>query len=264
MGRALGTVLGGAAGYLLAPATGGASLALMSAGLGASIGGSLGAGEEQAGAARDAANIYGASADRASDIQRQIFERQVQLQEPFRQAGISALNRLVPLSTEYKPFGQQQFQQDPGYAFRLSEGMKALNQQAAARGGLMSGNALRAAQQYGQQLGSQEYQNAFNRYQTERQAQLNPLQSLAGVGQTSAQTIGGAGQQYATNIGNIGMGAGAAQGNALLAGAQARGSAYQGIGQTIGGILGQPGVQNYLGGLMNQQSVIPMQPGGGY
>lgn len=247
MGKVLGTLAGGAIGFVM----GGPAGAVKGAQIGMGVD-ALRVGDDQAAAAQQAAGTYAASADRASDIQRQIFERQVQLQEPFRQAGISALNRLVPLSTEYKPFGQQQFQQDPGYAFRLSEGMKALDQQAAARGGLMSGNALRAAQQYGQQLGSQEYQNAFNRYQTERQAQLNPLQSLAGVGQTSAQTIGDAGQQYASNVGNIGMSAGAAQGNALLAGAQARGSAYQGFGQTIGGILGQPQTQNYLGGLMDR------------
>jgi hypothetical protein len=248
MGSALGTILGGAAGYLLAPATGGASLALMSAGLGASVGGALGAGQEQAGAARDAANVYGASSDRASDVQRQMFERQVELQEPFRKAGEQALNKLIPAS-DYTPFGMGQFQQDPGYAFRLAEGQKALDRQAAARGGLISGGALKAAQQYGQEMGSQEYQNAFNRYQTERQARLNPLQSLAGIGQTSAQSIGGAGQQYGANVGNIGISAGTAQGNALLAGAQARGSAYQGIGQQIGNFMGQPGMQNYLGGL---------------
>ena len=248
MGKALGTVLGGAAGYLLAPATGGASLALMSAGLGASIGGSLGAGEEQAGAAREAANVYGASADRASDVQRQMFERQVELQKPFREAGLRALGKLEGAS-DYTPFGMGQFQQDPGYAFRLGEGQKALDRQAAARGGLISGGALKAAQRYGQEMGSQEYQNAFNRYQTEREARLGPLQSLAGLGPTSANQLGAAGQQYGANVGNIGMGAGEAQGNALLAGAQARGSAYQGIGQQIGNFMGQPGMQNYLGGL---------------
>jgi hypothetical protein len=248
MGSALGTILGGAAGYLLAPATGGASLALMSAGLGASVGGALGAGQEQAGAARDAANVYGASSDRASDVQRQMFERQVELQEPFREAGLRALGKLEGAS-DYTPFGMGQFQQDPGYAFRLAEGQKALDRQAAKRGGLISGGALKAAQQYGQEMGSQEYQNAFNRYQTEQQARLNPLQSLAGLAPTSANQLGTAGQQYASNIGNIGMGAGAAQGNALLAGAQARSSAYQGIGQQIGNFMGQPGMQNYLGGL---------------
>jgi hypothetical protein len=248
MGSALGTILGGAAGYLLAPATGGASLALMSAGLGASVGGALGAGQEQAGAARDAANVYGASSDRASDVQRQMFERQVELQAPFREAGLRALGKLEGAS-DYTPFGMGQFQQDPGYAFRLAEGQKALDRQAAARGGLISGGALKAAQRYGQDMGSQEYQNAFKRYQDEQQARLNPLQSLAGLAPTSANQLGTAGQQYASNIGNIGMGAGTAQGNALIAGAQARGSAYQGIGQQIGNFMGSRPVEKYLNSL---------------
>ena len=204
----------------------------------------------QSDAAQQAAGTYAASGDRAADVQRQMFERQVELQRPYREAGERALGKLESAS-EYTPFGMGQFQQDPGYAFRLGEGQKALDRQAAARGGLISGGALRAAQRYGQDMGSQEYQNAFNRYQTEREARLGPLQSLAGVGQTSANQLGAAGQQYGANVGNIGMGAGAAQGNALMAGAQARGSAYQGIGQSFGNLLGQPSMQNYLGGLNN-------------
>jgi hypothetical protein len=105
----------------------------------------------------------------------------------------------------------QQFQQDPGYGFRLSEGQKALDRSAAARGGLISGGALKAAQRYGQDMGSQEYTNAFNRYQTERQARLGPLQSLAGVGQTSVNQLGQAGQNYASNVGNLMTGGAAAQ-----------------------------------------------------
>jgi len=258
-------VIGGLAGAAAGAARLGGLTIATGAGLGLAAGGAVGSlmsSRRQAGAAQDAANIYAASGDRAADVQRQMFERQVELQEPWRKAGEQALNKLVPLSTEYTPFGMQQFQQDPGYAFRLSEGQKALERSAAARGGLMSGNALRAAQQYGQEMGSQEYQNAFNRYQAERTSRLQPLQSLAGVGQTSAQSLGSAAQQYGANIGNITMGAGEARGNALLAGAQARGSAYQGIGQSFGSLLGQPSFQNYLNSFGNTR--IPMQPGGGY
>jgi hypothetical protein len=93
----------------------------------------------------------------------------------------------------------------------LAEGQKALDRQAAARGGLISGGALRAAQRYGQEMGSQEYTNAFNRYQIERNARLGPLQSLAGFGQTSVNQLGQAGQNYATSAGNLMTGAGAAQ-----------------------------------------------------
>lgn len=57
----------------------------------------------------------------------------------------------------------QQMQQDPGYQFRLQEGQRALDMSAAARGTLRGGAQLKALQGYGQQLGSQEYQNAYNR-----------------------------------------------------------------------------------------------------
>ena len=134
-----------------------------------------------------AANVQAQAADRAADVQREIFERQVELGRPYREAGEAALNKLIPLATEYTPFGMQQFQQDPGYAFRLSEGQKALERSAAARGGLLGGATGKALTRYGQEMGSQEYQNAFNRYQAERQARLNPLQSLAGGGQTTSQ-----------------------------------------------------------------------------
>jgi hypothetical protein len=128
---------------------------------------------------------------------------------PFLQAGVRALGKLEG-AADYTPFGMDQFQADPGYAFRLKEGQKALDAQAAARGGLISGNALRAATSYGQEMGSQEYTNAFNRYQQERAARLQPLQSLAGVGQTTAANLGAAGAANAGAMGNYLTGGAAA------------------------------------------------------
>ena len=197
------------------------------------------ASKTQASAAKSAAATQAAAADRAADLQYQMFQEQKALQEPWRQAGQTALNALVPLSTQYTPFGTQQFQQDPGYAFRLSEGQKALDRQAAARGGLISGAALKAAQRYGQEMGSQEYQNAFNRYQAERQARLGPLQSLAGVGQTSAQALAGQAGQYGANVGNLYGQQAQALGGGDVAAAQARASGYMGGANLLGSALGQ-------------------------
>ena len=130
-----------------------------------------------------------------------------------------------------RDFSMSDFQADPGYAFRLSEGMKALDRQAAARGGLISGGALKAAARYGQNMASDEYQNAFNRYQTNRAAQLNPLQSMAGMGQTTANTLGQAGQNYATNAGNAYAAAGQAKAAGIMGMAN---SLSQGVGQYMG------------------------------
>jgi hypothetical protein len=161
-------------------------------------------------AASGAADTQAASAEKAINTQDLQYAQTRQDQMPWLQAGGRALGKLES-AVDYTPFGMDQFNADPGYAFRLSEGQKALDRSAAARGGLISGSALKAATRYGQDMGSQEYTNAFNRYQAERQAKLGPLQSLAGVGQTSAQSLGQAGAANAANVGNLITGAGAAQ-----------------------------------------------------
>lgn len=170
--------------------------------------------------AKKAGETQADAAQQSSDTQMQMFRESQAAQEPWRQAGVDALNKLIPL-TDYKNFSMSDFQADPGYAFRLSEGQKALDRSAAARGGLLSGSALKAATRYGQDMGSQEYTNAFNRYQTERTARLAPLQSLAGLGQTTAQQIGQQGMQTGANVGNEITNAGAARASGYVGGANA-------------------------------------------
>jgi len=242
------------------------------------------AADTQAGAARDAASTQAASNREAIALQREMFEKQNQLQEPFRQAGIAGQNQLLTLlglapsgvqgsgggggggfgggvanavanaatrqlqgsglqvnrnSPDFgkyasAEFGADKFKTDPSYAFRMAEGMKALERSAAARGGLLSGATMKGIQRYGQDLASMEYQNAFNRYQTERTNTLNPFQSLAGVAQTSANTLGSQAGTYGANVGNLMSATGASNANALLAAGNARASAYQGYGTAAG------------------------------
>ena len=198
--------------------------------------------------ANKAAKTQAIAAQDAAALQQQQFDKQVELQEPWRQAGMTALNALTPLATNYTPFSMDQFQQDPGYAFRLSEGQKALERSAAARAGLQSGSALKAAARFGQDYGSQEYQNAFNRYQAERQARLGPLQSLAGVGQTTAAQLGQAGQQMASNVGEM-----------MTSGAAARASGYVGGANALTSALGQ-GLNFYQGQQMMNRLTPAQQP----
>jgi hypothetical protein len=190
----------------------------------------IGAGLLGASSAKSAANTQAQATQAAQDAQERMFNKQVELQEPFRQAGITALNKLIPLS-DYTKFGMDQFKQDPGYAFRLSEGMKALDRTAAARGGLLSGATLKGAQRYGEDLASQEYTNAFNRYQTERNAQLNPLQSLAGVGQTATGMLTNAAQQFGAQTGQNLQDIGTARASGYLGGSNALSSALGQAGQ---------------------------------
>ena len=200
-------------------------------------------------AANKAGKLQAAAANKAAKLQLKMFERQIELSKPWRIAGEQALNKLLPLAAKYTPFGMDQFEADPGYGFRMSEGMKALERSAAARGGLLSGSTLKGVQRFGQDLASQEYMNAFNRYQTERAARLQPLQSLAGVGQTSAQQLGQAGQQMASNVGD-----------ALTSGAAARASGYVGQANALSGALGNIGNVYMQSQMLNR--LIPQQSTG--
>jgi hypothetical protein len=144
------------------------------------------------------------------DVNYRIFQEQKALQEPWRAAGEEALNKLRSPEMQYSPFSADKFQADPGYAFRLSEGIKGLNNAAAARGGLLSGGTLKATQRFAQGLASQEYQNAYDRYNTDYRMKLSPLQTLAGYGQGATNnlttTTGNYGANQAENIatgGNI-------------------------------------------------------------
>lgn len=220
----------------------------------------MGPASKQADATTQAANIGATASAAASAAQERMFNQQVALQEPWRQAGQTALNQLAPLAANYQKFGMDQFQADPGYAFRLSEGQKTLDRQAAARGGLISGGALKAAQQYGQDMGSQEYQNAFNRYQTERAAQLNPLQSLAGVGQTATNALSSAAGTAGTNMSNIALGAGANAGNAALAQGNIRASQYGTAGSAANTLFNN---RNAISNWWNSSST-PTANSGGY
>ena len=219
------------------------------------------------------------TAEKQLALQREQYLKQLELNEPFRQGGLTGQNMLLAQlqgpnasakfggvpgydpatamqnfggvagydpASAMRNFGASDFQADPGYAFRLSEGMKALDRTAASRGGLLSGATLKGAQRYGSDLASQEYgnaynrfqanravqgqeyQNAFNRYQAERAAKeqaygnafnrfqtertntLAPLQSLAGVGQSAAQQAQQASQAYGaagtSTLGTLGAG----------------------------------------------------------
>jgi hypothetical protein len=215
-------------------------------------------------ASKSAAQTQAGAASDATAAQERMFERQVELQEPFRKAGMAGQNRLLELlglgeDKKAKDFGRYAsaeftpalFQADPGYAFRVSEGMKALDRTAAARGGLISGSALRGATRYGQEMGSQEYQNAFNRFQTARTNTLNPFASLAGVAQSSANTLTGAAGQLGQNIGSNIIGAG----NAMAAGQVGSANAYsQGLGQGLNFYQGQ----QYLNRLPNYNQNIDL------
>lgn len=190
--------------------------------------------------AKKGASAQQKAADEAAQVQREIFQKQTELAEPFRQAGITSQNELMRLlgiggdatAPDYgmltRGYRPEDLQMDPGYQFRLGEGMKALDRRLSAGGRMFSGGALKAGQQYGQELASQEYMNAFNRAQAQLGTRLGTLGSLYGAGQAAAQQVAGQAGQYGENVGNL-----------LMAGGAARASGYAGVGNALNQALGQ-------------------------
>lgn len=162
--------------------------------------------------------------DKALQLQQRMYEEGVARQQPFLAGGTEDYNRLRALMSGGPGAAQEFLQMDPGYGFRLSEGMKALERGAAARGGLLSGNMLRGAQRYGQDLASQEFGQAYNR-----------LAGLANIGPAAAGVMNTLGQQYATGAGNIYGEMGQTAGQAQLQ----RGSIYGKMLNQLGGIGGR-------------------------
>ena len=65
---------------------------------------------------------------------------------------------------EYKPFTGQDMYDDPGYEFRLREGLKGVGNSGASRGMQLSGSQVKGLQRYGQDYASNEFGAARGRY----------------------------------------------------------------------------------------------------
>lgn len=249
-------------------------------------------------AAGDAADKQADSAAAATAAQKQMFDKQVSLQAPFRDAGLLANNKLMellglrvperegereavdaifkqnldaankahmakygfgvqdspaladrsgwlnslrekaqrtydqqnpqaemPSGGEFgslmRNFSMEDFETDPGYEFRRTEGMRGVEGSAAARGGLLSGAAQKAIQKYGQGLASQEYGNAYGRYNADQTNQYNRLAGIVNTGQGATNQVSNAAGQFGQQQANNLIGAGNAQASGIMGQANA-------------------------------------------
>ena len=157
--------------------------------------------------------------NQALALQQQMYQDQVSRAQPFLQAGQGGVNRMAELlgiggdtgAAGYGslggPFTMETFKADPFYQYSLSQGVKDLERTAAARGGLLSGATIRGYKD----VQGREYENAFNRYFTNRANTLAPYQSLSGQGAQVVGNLGGGAQRYATGAGDAFQNAGAAR-----------------------------------------------------
>lgn len=198
-------------------------------------------------ASKKAAKTQAASADRASQIQQENFEQTRKDLMPYKQAGDTSLSQLMGQMGANGYFNQtytgQDIYSDPSYQFRLQQGQDAIQSSAAAQGGLLSGSILKALQNYGQESASQEYGNAYNRFNADQTNRYNRLSNLVGIGQNAAAQVGNAGAQTSQAIANNTM-----QGaNALAAGQVGSANAWSGAANNLGGMAAAYGIMNKKG-----------------
>lgn len=230
---------------------------------GISAAGSLASGFLGSHAASSAANQQVAAETKALDFQNQVYGTQVANEQPYVDAGAQSIGSLMK-GLQNGTYGAgsnpnfnggpaftaptaAQAAQTPGYQFTLQQGMRGVNASAAAKGGALSGGAVKAAQQYGAGLADSTYNNVFNRslagYQTNFQDSLATYQqnlakqqqefgqqsAVAQIGQQGISSINNTGTQAATNIGSIMGNIGNAQAAGTVGSANAWSSAIGGI-----------------------------------
>ena len=241
-------------------------------------------GKTGAKAAEKAGNLQADSSKYAADIAQKQFEQTRKDQMPWLNAGKEALGGLQNYIKDSPDFNDKwggriesayqggqltggldpnNFQNDPSYQFRKREGMDGLQSSAAAGGSLLSGAALKSLNEYNSNLASQEYGNAWQRDQLEKQnlmgvlsgnrsqdyqlfsnedtRQYNQLANMAGVGQQTASNLGVFGSNNAMNQGNALIAGANAQANGLTAGAAAQSAGWGNIlglgAKALGGFI---------------------------
>jgi hypothetical protein len=216
-------------------------------------------------------SLIASGTSKANNTLADYYAKNLGLLQPYMSSGTSALSQLDALVKGggfQAPTGLTE-QNDPGYQARLALGTQALDRSAAASGNALGGGQLKALTQFGQDYGSNEYQNVYNRALGTYQTNFGNLQGLANLGlnatntgvqagnvtgsQTASNTTQGASQQAQNLLQALGI-----EGNAMTGAANATASGYVGSANALGGAasnLGSTASNLYLlNSLLNKKN----------
>lgn len=211
-------------------------------------------GKDLADAFRYGADKQSEAANNAIGVYKGIHDQTRTDFTPYRERGIQANDELYGM----KPFSfdPNDVYKDPGYTFRLNEGLKGIDRQMAARG-IYGSNHLNAATRFNQDYASNEVNNLYNRSRQMYLDNQNRLNTLADRGLNAAGQTAASGSTYASNTGNAMIGAGNAQSqgvansaNALAQGQIGASNAW-GQGQIAGGNAKSSAYGNIANNLMS-------------
>ncbi|WP_167309923.1 hypothetical protein [Ralstonia mannitolilytica] len=213
-------------------------------------------------AAGDAAQTQADAANRSADMQNAQWQQTQQNLRPFIDFGTSAINPLRSamgydgnwnidpnniLNQNFTAPTAEQAAQTPGYQFTLDQGLKAVQNSAAARGLGTSGAALKGASSYATGLANSTYNdvfsralNTFNTNYGSAANRVNRLNTLVGNGQNAAATNGSLGANAMSSIGDT-----------LMSGANAAAAGRVGSANAIASGLNGLGSNALLYGMMS-------------
>lgn len=265
-------------------------------------GGSLLASSNSSDAAQNAANTQANAANQATQAQLQMFNQTQKNLQPFLQGGTNSLAALqqflglgpngqfnpnapgvqsfqgatgmqAPTYNPMAPFTSTTFQQSPGYAWAKSQGIDAIQNSAAAKGGVASGNTLQALDTFGTglaqqdyynaaglyntesnmnnanyQVGADAYYNALNSYLTQQGNTYNRLYDLVGTGANAGANLGGFARQTGQQIGSNIIGAGNAQAAGIVGSSNALNGGLNAGTSSLQRLLNNTSFQNTLNG----------------
>lgn len=186
-----------------------------------------------------AAGKQSAAMGQSLELQKQMFDYQRANEAPYQAAGVKALGGMEDPRFQ-KNFSMSDFTTSPGYRFSLEQGQNALNAQNAATGNSVSGAGMAALSQYNVGTANNEYQQAFNNYQSQLSNQYGRLSTLAAGGAGANQAMGAAANNFANKSSDL-----------MVGGANAQAAAQMGQMNSIGqGLTG-------IAGYMNKPSASP-------
>lgn len=202
----------------------------------AAVGSSIGGGILGSRAAKNAAGIQAGAADRATQMQWDMYNRQREDAQPWMDAGRAGLGTLreMTLGGEFsKPLSVGDVQNEPGYQFGMQQGLTGIARQLAKMQGRNGGATLKALTRFGTDYGATKYNDAWNRMNADRGFRYNALANLSGTGQQAVNQVSSAGGNAATNAGNLTTSGGAARAAGLVGSANAIGNGITGAGNSL-------------------------------
>jgi hypothetical protein len=201
------------------------------AGAAAAAGVAVSAGTAIAGATKQSGSVSGGE-NQALALEKSGSQQTALQNQGYVAAGNNALTDITDLSGANGSAAQTAsaglFQTDPGFQFDLTQGMKAQDNSAAARGLGTSGANIKGETGYAEGMADNAYGNFYNR-----------LSGIAGLGQTAIGQDAGIAGQASSAAGQTA--ASAAQDQANITG-----SASSGVGTALNQFLNNATVQNAL------------------